>query len=850
MASSAPVYYRSDDPVENLKIKLLIREISGGGRENSDEFKDIELELSWQEKINGPRDIYESVQRNDNSIAAMVRNMTSGKNNNRITGGNTETLKSVMLYTYVDKDHFIPTRSPLLVGSDGLYDAEEPYISAAINHSDKNSNETVYNAKSAISRERKVRDRLYRESPSKTMYVCLATDVDVAALSDTNNVVFDINEHFTEHVLFSITLHQDGIVECTPSFSDIVAEQSSSEAVTDTIPSSLFVDDATIKAGIKKGFKLSTYRVIAKRGAEYEYCVMNVNDVRSPFLIENIKEHKKNLNRDLVSRVRGPQIHYDPSLWKQDPPRDNYEHSICYYNEIVSGCGFQGDNIRVMYEIMTPTSGGWRVRSGNLTDGVKEDEVDEALKLLDGYNDTNEVEGSCRGTTQLASSCDLSRGANINSIRPHWKGFSASNAFDDFTSALLAYSFFIITVASVVLGCNYPFWLVPSLTFVFVVGTGYPGGASQVLIYKNNHKQNYSQQLGGSNSTNNLNKHYTSGNSIIKNSLLIGKNVTDPVAHFNHLTSISYDVKKLNTQDSSTLIIDEKPKIFFEVYSMGLFGRYSLEGYGFAELPTTTAAVDVEVKTWRPVGGINSKLFDHFLGNSVRLRDKTVLNNNNGRVINKFGVQTESSGTIRFKCYSILTSPLKSVANIQGGTGMLSGSDYSASLMNTLNSTASGGFNNTLKSTGSLGGFTKPASAVKRTVEDILTSFRSANTSLGGTVSKGNTTSTSSSVDNRLADILARARATVGTATTTSLSQDKSKQESTSTSLDFSKLNINRDTTAESKPLLRPIAPSSQSHSEDVPVRARTKVVHRYKNATADAKERDDEASEESSLLK
>ena len=49
MASSAPVYYRSDDPVENLKIKLLIREISGGGRENSDEFKDIELKLSRYE---------------------------------------------------------------------------------------------------------------------------------------------------------------------------------------------------------------------------------------------------------------------------------------------------------------------------------------------------------------------------------------------------------------------------------------------------------------------------------------------------------------------------------------------------------------------------------------------------------------------------------------------------------------------------------------------------------------------------------------------------------------------------------------------------------------------------------
>ncbi len=850
MASHAPAYYRSDDPVENLKIKVYLREISGGSRENSDEFKDIELELSWQEKINGPRDIYESVRRNDNSIASVVRNMTSG-NNNRIKGGDIEPLRNVMLYTYVDKDHFIPKRSPLLVSSDGLYDAEEPYISAAINRSDKANSEIVYNTKSILSRQQKVRDRLYRESPSKTMYVCLATDVDVKALSDTNNVVFDINEHFTEHILFSITLHQDGIVECTPSFSDIMAEQSSNDAAADSIPSSLFVDDATIKAGIKKGFKLSTYRVLAKLGAEFEYCVVNLNDVRSPILIENIKEHKKDINRDLVSRVRGPQIYFDPSLWKQDPPQDNYEHTICYYNEIVSGCGFQGDNIRIMYEIITPASGGWKVRSGNLTDGVKEEDVDEALRLIDGYVDSNEVDGLCRGTTQLAKSYEVSRGVNINSIRPHWKGFSTSNSFDDFTSLLLAYSFFIITVASVVLGCNYPFWLVPSLTFVFVVGTGYPGGPSQVLIYKNNHKQNYSQQLGGSNNSNNINKHYTSGNSMIKNSVLVGKNVTDPIANFNHLTSISYDVKTLNNQDQNALIIDEKPKIFFEVYSTGLFGRYSLEGYGYADLPTTTAAVDVEVKTWRPVGGINSKLFDHFLGNSVRLRDKTVLNSANGRVINKFGMQTESSGTIRFKCYSVLTSPLNSASNVHGGTGMLSGSDYSASLMNTLNSTVSVGFNNTFKSTGTLGTFTKPAAAVKRTVEDILTSFRSANNTLGGNVNTnvGNVAS-GGSVDSRLADILARARAKVGSTSATSVAQEKLNHDSTSTSLDLSKLNLHRGIIAEAKPLTRPVTASSETHAEDVPVRARPKVVHRYKNITSDSKEKDDETNEESALLK
>ena len=57
-------FYRTDDPLENFKIKVIVREISSRSRSSSTRDNDTiqyfekESVISWQEKISGPRYVY------------------------------------------------------------------------------------------------------------------------------------------------------------------------------------------------------------------------------------------------------------------------------------------------------------------------------------------------------------------------------------------------------------------------------------------------------------------------------------------------------------------------------------------------------------------------------------------------------------------------------------------------------------------------------------------------------------------------------------------------------------------------------------------------------------------------
>eukprot|EP00596_Hydrurales_sp_CCMP1899_P002506 CAMPEP_0119048806 /NCGR_PEP_ID=MMETSP1177-20130426/61104_1 /TAXON_ID=2985 /ORGANISM="Ochromonas sp, Strain CCMP1899" /LENGTH=262 /DNA_ID=CAMNT_0007025197 /DNA_START=269 /DNA_END=1057 /DNA_ORIENTATION=- len=73
--------------------------------------------------------------------------------------------------------------------------------------------------------------------------------------------------------------------------------------------------------------------------------------------------------------------------------------------------------------------------------------------------------------------------------------------------------------------------------------------------------------------------------------------------------------------------------------------------------------VDTEVRTWRPVGDTGSQMREHFLGTAARLKDPTFVNGSKGdpSVINRFGMLTESSGSIRVRFNIIKTDPRTAV---------------------------------------------------------------------------------------------------------------------------------------------------------------------------------------------
>jgi hypothetical protein len=101
------------------------------------------------------------------------------------------------------------------------------------------------------------------------------------------------------------------------------------------------------------------------------------------------------------------------------------------------------------------------------------------------------------------------------------------------------------------------------------------------------------------------------------------------------------------------------PTLLFQVYSSDWLGRHRLEGYGYHHLSDRPGSCDVEIKTWRPVGKIRDQMRDFFLGNAVYLKDEQFVDsvNKTAAALNRFGVLTQSSGSVRLRVHTIVTDP-------------------------------------------------------------------------------------------------------------------------------------------------------------------------------------------------
>lgn len=435
------------------------------------------------------------------------------------------------------------------------------------------------------------------------MHICLGTDIDVEALSGQNPRSRDllVLGNMTEHVLCTIKLYHDGLLQVTPGFSGVTAEASGGfpegiESMAERCSLTAFLDESTVQGALASGFKLTTSKVRSKKGVEYEYMIQNMNDVLIPYQLEEILKLQK------ASDMRASALHRssnEKSSWKQDPPSAGKHKVVAVYAEIVSGQDFNGNKISVNYQVRT--SQGWDVRTGNLSDGIGEKDIlaikavkkpteggadgasgTETLSgadvlALDGYADGIYARGMLYGTTHTAVAKD-SRRLNRLAERPAWRAAFISPAFEHGTRLFIGTSFFLITVFAIILGQTYPFWLVPALVVVFTVGTGTPGGPTQVVLRVS--KSSASGSEGKKGCT------YTQSE---RESRLVGPLVSSPVAHFNHLINLSFDVQDPAAQqeqdDTPLKLFQSNPIIHFQVYSAAPMERTVLEGYGHFQIP-------------------------------------------------------------------------------------------------------------------------------------------------------------------------------------------------------------------------------------------------------------------------
>lgn len=396
---------------------------------------------------------------------------------------------------------------------------------------------------------------------------------------------------------------------------------------------SLFMSDNTVDAGIKKGFLISTFRLRSSSGSEFEYAIYNSKDVLIPKKLEEIYQKEKMNDSLKATENRGIET---ANSWKQDPTK--LDKTITMYTEIVSACNYEGDQLFLTYEVHTPH--GWELRKGNLTDGDEKD-------LLGNFGyDLKDYFGILNGATQTSKQTNLGDlYYSFSKQRISYQGNFVLRKLSTMNRILLGCFFLITCLLTVILGVETPFWIIPVIIIYFICANGNP--SLQVMrVLRNIQTKSYDI----------LNK----AKPIQSQSYIIeGEETIPTVAFFNHLLNFSYDVKALPQDQLGLVPTASNPIIFFKVYSTGLFNRSVLEGCGYFTLPIIPGMFDIEVQTWKPMGGIYSQMEEFFIGNYVTLRDDNFTNIMNyvDPILNKFGNLTKSSGKVRIRGQIIVTDP-------------------------------------------------------------------------------------------------------------------------------------------------------------------------------------------------
>jgi hypothetical protein len=302
------VYYHVTDPLENFSIRVRVRELSRAVEGDTGESYEEDVNISWQEKVDGPVDVIKNHQKN-----------TEMQTNGNLSNNLEKELKRAMLYTYVDKDHYWTDKLPSLFDRS----VEESYMGAAMssyNTEEDDGNPDKLRA-TAKARETKLFHRINKDKPFQTMYLCLGTDIDIAALKDLKDKQTEkglLLGLMTENILCKITLYNDGLLEMTPDFSGAINESLGSlsglGASTEKSPLSVFLNDDVVKEGVREGFRVNSHRIRSKTGVEYEFCLENVNEILIPSQLAEIKKRETALDKK-ASQLNRASI--EKGAWKQ-----------------------------------------------------------------------------------------------------------------------------------------------------------------------------------------------------------------------------------------------------------------------------------------------------------------------------------------------------------------------------------------------------------------------------------------------------------------------------------------------------------------------------------------------------
>ena len=397
-----PAYYRITDPVQSLKLKICLKRVKKAQRKRGDGFDDSGDEdehshagsafsdddgektkrgdgdgdhtewtrtFEWQEKVFGPRELLryrpggvdgESGTEDDvlgrTAIEMEYRNELKSADFGQIVRDHVD---SAMLFTYTDKDGFVPRNELNKFVSTSENFVLNPLAESILLLPKRADDQSNLRAKAQVDLKLKLKlnsnvleseaqedvakgqwfssgsagKRLFRENPCKVFYVMAAVDVNMDAFSK-KRVKKDANPSFYEVPLCRVTVNREGsLIEFKPDLSS----------------PKLFQDEDTTN-----GIQEKKYRFTTPAGSVFEYSLSNVagdHDEDTAAQLRSIQKEKERIAlNEIQNRIeRG-------LVGKVKQPGKTRFHVLI---EVVSATAFDVDQLYVQFEVHLPASKQW-----------------------------------------------------------------------------------------------------------------------------------------------------------------------------------------------------------------------------------------------------------------------------------------------------------------------------------------------------------------------------------------------------------------------------------------------------------------------------------------------------------
>ncbi|CAM9953363.1 unnamed protein product [Scytosiphon promiscuus] len=739
--SDQPQYYRITDSLESLSIRIRLRKIFGRSvntkpkavgtvrsrRENDGEDQDrlpgsfvpgdeADVRVKWQEKIFGPEDIItvSSGQRSghtppqqravgplSNPLARLERDYGGHLDDLRRDGVDPlGSLSEVMLFTYTDKDGFVPpssntSRGDGSGGGGGLTTGDRgtlSYLEEAVTNMPRKTatsspdgtvvsggggltvgiNRTGVSETAAV-----IQTHLAREDKFKVMYIMAAVDVDVRGAKKEAKIRANSpggarwkrggdgagGVHLHEQVVCSIKAHQNGTLEIAPAGFSAEEPESGDEGA--------FLTDHTLKVMDKEGARLTTYRFTSPSGGVFSYTVENDSEPGGG--VEEMEAWEaEEASRDLWKKASRQQTAGGQLL---GAPAAGGAVALHAFMEIVSASGFTGvDRLYTEYGLCLPRTWSMAESEGGASGerGENNDGRDEGFVEGRGRATREHGEFAAAGTTQVAcqdfplavphrsvkfdgttskshASGNLGHAASFSSpLAPSPAGASMYGSSTMPTAfqapPRTAASGATLRVGSAVLLCF--LGLLGSLgesPLLWVVF-----GGAVVVVAALSGDGGYGGWERGEGGV--------------------------PVAHF----GFPAEFHLFNDEEGETAGLGERPQVLLAVSSLDSLARHRVEGYGYLSFPRQAGAHELFIRTWRPVCSLRTHLQDFFVGGAHRLHDPRYASKPGGftgTFLNRFGFRTETSGTLRVRLQLAEQGRVCDLQAVPGAAGVGPGID-------------------------------------------------------------------------------------------------------------------------------------------------------------------------------